>query len=41
MKAEFLRAAQAELDATVEYYAEHTSDRVVEAFLQDALQTRQ
>ncbi len=41
MKAIFLQAAQAELDAAVDYYAEHASDRVAEAFLQDALQTRQ
>ncbi|MRD72557.1 type II toxin-antitoxin system RelE/ParE family toxin [Rhodocyclus tenuis] len=41
MKAVFLKAAQAELDAAVDYYADHASDRVAEAFLQDALQTRQ
>ncbi len=41
MKTVFLKAAQAELDAAVDYYAEHASDRVAEAFLQDALQTRQ
>ena len=41
MKVVFLKAAQAELDAAVDYYAEHASDRVAEAFLQDALQTRQ
>lgn len=41
MKAVFLTAAQAELDAAVDYYAEHASPRVAEAFLQDALQTRQ
>jgi len=41
MKTVFLKAAQAELDAAVDYYAEHASDRVAEAFLQDVLQTRQ
>jgi plasmid stabilization system protein ParE len=41
MKAVFLKAAQAELDAAVDYYADHASERVAEAFLQDALQTRQ
>ena len=41
MKAVFLKSAQAELDAAVDYYADHASDRVAEAFLQDALQTRQ
>jgi toxin ParE1/3/4 len=41
MKALFLKSAQAELDAAVDYYAEHASDRVAEAFLQDALHTRQ
>lgn len=41
MKTVFLKAAQAELDAAVDYYAEHASDRVAEAFLQDGLQTRQ
>lgn len=41
MKAVFLKAAQAEFDAAVDYYAEHASDRVAEAFLQDALHTRQ
>lgn len=41
MKAVFLKAAQTELDAAVDYYAEHASERVAEAFLQDALQTRQ
>jgi len=41
MKAVFLKSAQAELDAAVDYYANHASDRVAEAFLQDALQTRQ
>ncbi|MBN8462630.1 MAG: type II toxin-antitoxin system RelE/ParE family toxin [Dechloromonas sp.] len=40
MKAIFLKAAQIELDAAVDYYAEHASDRVAEAFLHDALQTR-
>lgn len=39
MKAVFLKAAQAELDVAVDYYAEHASDRIAEAFLQDALQT--
>ncbi len=41
MKAVFLKAAQAELDDAVDYYAEHASDRVAEALLQDVLQTRQ
>lgn len=41
MKAVFLKSAQAELDAAIDYYADHASDRVAEAFLQDALQTRQ
>lgn len=41
MKAVFLKSAQAELDAAVDYYADHASERVAEAFLQDALQTRQ
>jgi len=41
MKAVFLKSAQAELDAAVDYYAGHASERVAEAFLQDALQTRQ
>ncbi len=41
MKAVFLKSAQAELDAAVDYYAEHASERVAEAFLQDALQTSQ
>jgi plasmid stabilization system protein ParE len=41
MKAVFLKSAQAELDAAVDYYADHASDRVAEAFLQDTLHTRQ
>ena len=41
MKAFFLKSAQAEFDAAIDYYAEHASERVAEAFLQDALQTRQ
>jgi toxin ParE1/3/4 len=41
MKVVFLKSAQAELDAAVDYYADHASERVAEAFLQDALQTRQ
>lgn len=41
MKVVFLTSAQAELDAAVDYYADHASERVAEAFLQDALQTRQ
>jgi plasmid stabilization system protein ParE len=41
MKAVFLKSAQAELDAAIDYYADHASERVAEAFLQDALQTRQ
>lgn len=41
MKAVFLKSAQAELDAAVDYYAEHASDRVAEAFLQDAQKTSQ
>lgn len=41
MKAIFLKAAQAELDDAVDYYADHANERVAEAFLQDALQTRQ
>ena len=41
MKSVFLKAAQAELDAAVDYYADHVSERVAEAFLQDALHTRQ
>ena len=30
MKAVFLKSAQAELDAAVDYYADHASDRVAE-----------
>lgn len=41
MKAVFLKSAQAELNAAVDYYTEHASERVAEAFLQDALYTRQ
>jgi plasmid stabilization system protein ParE len=41
MKAVFLKTAQAELDAAVGYYAEHASQRVAEAFLQDVQHTRQ
>lgn len=41
MKAIFLKAAQVELDAAVDYYAEHASERIAEAFPQDALRTRQ
>lgn len=41
MKAVFLKTAQAELDAAVDYYTEHASQRVAEAFLQDALHARQ
>lgn len=41
MRAVFLKSAQAELNAAVDYYTEHASDRVAEAFLQDALHTRQ
>lgn len=41
MKAVFLKSAQTELDAAVDYYAEHANERVAEAFLQDALHTRQ
>jgi plasmid stabilization system protein ParE len=41
MKAVFLKSAQAELDAAIDYYADHASERVAEAFLQDALHTRQ
>lgn len=36
MKAVFLKSAQAELDAAIDYYADHASERVAEAFLQDA-----
>ena len=41
MKAVFLNSAQAELNAAVDYYTDHASERVAEAFLQDALHTRQ
>lgn len=41
MKAVFLKTAQAELDAAVDYYAERASNRVAEAFLQDVLHARQ
>mgnify|MGYP001767670417 CR=1 FL=1 len=41
MKAIFLKSAQAELNKAVDYYTEHASERVAEAFLQDALHTRQ
>ena len=41
MKTVFLKTAQAELDAAVDYYAEHASQRVAEAFLQDVQHTRQ
>jgi plasmid stabilization system protein ParE len=41
MKAIFLKSAQAELNTAVDYYTEHASERVAEAFLQDALHTRQ
>ena len=41
MKVKFLKSAHAEFDAAVDYYADHASERVAEAFLQDALQTRQ
>lgn len=41
MKATFLNSAQAELNAAVDYYSEHASERVAEAFLQDVLHTRQ
>jgi len=41
MKAVFLKTAQAELDAAVDYYTEHASQRVAEAFLQDLQHTRQ
>lgn len=41
MKIVLLKSAQAELDAAVDYYAEHASDRVAEAFLQDLLHSRQ
>ena len=41
MKAICLKSAQAELDAAIDYYADHASERVAEAFLQDALLTRQ
>lgn len=39
MKAVFLKSAQAEFDAAIDYYAEHASERVAEAFLQDILRT--
>ena len=41
MRTVFLKTAQAELDAAVDYYVEHASDRVAEAFLQDILHARQ
>lgn len=41
MKVIFLKSAQAELNTAVDYYTEHASERVAEAFLQDALHTRQ
>ena len=41
MKAIFLKSAHAELDAAVDYYTDHASDRVADAFLQDAVHTRQ
>lgn len=41
MKTVFLKAAQTEFDQAVDYYAAHASDRVAEAFLQEALHTRQ
>ena len=41
MRVVFLKSAQAELDAAVDYYAGYASERVAEAFLQDALHTRQ
>lgn len=40
MRAVFLKSAQAELDAAIDYYAEHASARVAAAFLQDLLHTR-
>lgn len=41
MKAIFLKSAQAELNDAVDYYTQHASERVAEAFLQDAVYTRQ
>lgn len=41
MKVVFLKAAQAELNAAVDYYTDHASERVAESFLQDALHTHQ
>ncbi|MGB4673566.1 MAG: type II toxin-antitoxin system RelE/ParE family toxin [Azovibrio sp.] len=41
MKAIFLKAAQAELNTAIDYYTDHASERVAEAFLQDVLHTRQ
>ncbi len=41
MKAIFLKSAQAELNTAIDYYTDHASERVAEAFLQDVLHTRQ
>ena len=41
MKAIFLKSAQAELNHAIDYYTEHASERVAEAFLQEVLHTCQ
>lgn len=41
MKVILLRAAQAELDTATDYYAEHASPRIAQAFLDDFRHARQ
>ncbi len=41
MKVVFLKSAQAELNAALDYYAEHASERIAAAFLQDVSHARQ
>lgn len=41
MKVVFLKTAQTEFDNAVDYYTEHASPRVAEAFIQDVQHTRQ
>lgn len=41
MKFVFLKTAQTEFDAAVDYYAEHASARVAEAFVLDVQHARQ
>ena len=41
MKIVFLKNAQTEFDDAVDYYAEHASARVAEAFIQDVEHARQ